>query len=167
MTDEPTDPAFESLLEFLRDERGFDFTGYKRASLKRRVTKRMREVEIDSFGTYHNYLQENPDEFAFLFNTILINVTAFFRDREAWDYLGEHVLPEFVEAKPSAKETRSFRSRQTGKAALKKIPLDYQTEVVESRDKLPHPKSNLIGGNALDKKIDTINGYFAFPFGVV
>ena len=47
MSPEPdADPAFEALLDFLKRNRGFDFTGYKRASLARRVTKRMRDAGI-------------------------------------------------------------------------------------------------------------------------
>jgi two-component system CheB/CheR fusion protein len=89
-------PDFEHLLEFLRDARGFDFTGYKRASLMRRVTARCRELGIDDFRNYQDYLQVHADEFATLFNKILINITEFFRDRESWDYLAAHVVPRIV-----------------------------------------------------------------------
>jgi two-component system CheB/CheR fusion protein len=89
-------PDFEHLLEFLRDARGFDFTGYKRASLTRRVTARCRELGIDDFRNYQDYLQVHADEFATLFNKILINITEFFRDRESWDYLAAHVVPRIA-----------------------------------------------------------------------
>src|SRR3712207_8583522 len=80
-TDDGPDPAFESLLVFLRERRGFDFTGYKRPSLTRRVRRRMADVGIGSFGEYQDYLEVHPEEFTPLFNTVLINVTSFFRDR--------------------------------------------------------------------------------------
>ncbi|MGH3340182.1 MAG: hypothetical protein ACRDPL_15340, partial [Propionibacteriaceae bacterium] len=73
------DPGFEKLLLFLRDSRSFDFTGYKRPSLMRRVRHRMREIGAESFEDYHDVLQLQPNEFTALFNTILINVTSFFR----------------------------------------------------------------------------------------
>ena len=79
---EDVDPSFEGLLEYVRDNRGFDFTGYKRASLMRRVQKRMHEVGISSYDEYHDFLEVHPEEFTHLFNTILINVTSFFRDPE-------------------------------------------------------------------------------------
>ena len=79
--------------------RGFDFTGYKRSTLVRRVEKRMSEVGIKSFADYLDYLQVHPDEFPHLFNTILINVTSFFRDREAWDFLGSEIIPRLLAAK--------------------------------------------------------------------
>jgi two-component system CheB/CheR fusion protein len=71
---------FEALLEFVRQSRGFDFTGYKRSTLMRRVNKRVQQVGLDGFAEYHDYLQVHTDEFPILFNTILINVTEFFRE---------------------------------------------------------------------------------------
>src|SRR5689334_4948122 len=92
------DPEFEALLEFLRDSRGFDFTGYKRSSLQRRVRRRMQQISVDSYADYLDYLQLHQDEFSALFNTILINVTGFFRDADAWAHLREEVLPAVLEA---------------------------------------------------------------------
>jgi two-component system CheB/CheR fusion protein len=92
------DPDFERLLEFIRDNRAFDFTGYKRPSLMRRISKRLQERGIDSFAVYQEVLEAEPDEFVPLFDTILINVTSFFRDDLAWDYLREEIVPKIVEA---------------------------------------------------------------------
>ncbi len=89
-------PDFERLIDHLRDERGFDFSGYKRASLMRRVTQRAHEVGIDNFRAYHDYLEVHPEEFAALFDKILINVTEFFRDRAAWDQLAQDIVPRIV-----------------------------------------------------------------------
>ncbi|HYH83319.1 MAG TPA: CheR family methyltransferase, partial [Longimicrobium sp.] len=90
------DAAFESLLEFVRDERGFDFTGYKRSTLGRRVKRRMAEVGVDDFAAYQAYLEAHPGEFTALFNTILINVTSFFRDPEAWEALVRDFVPRVL-----------------------------------------------------------------------
>jgi two-component system, chemotaxis family, CheB/CheR fusion protein len=98
--------SLEPLLEYLRDSRGFDFSGYKRATLERRIRKRMSEVEVDTYEDYVDYLEANPREFAELFNTILINVTGFFRDPEAWDYLRDEVLPGLVESVPDDEQIR-------------------------------------------------------------
>ncbi|BBZ45340.1 CheR family methyltransferase [Mycobacterium parmense] len=91
-----TDEAFEALLRYMRDSRGFDFTGYKRTSLMRRVRHRMDQVGYKSFEEYLDVLQASSDEFASLFNTILINVTAFFRDADAWDFVGAEVIPRML-----------------------------------------------------------------------
>jgi two-component system CheB/CheR fusion protein len=91
------DPAFERLLHFLKESRSFDFTGYKRPSLKRRVRHRMRELGVQGFEEYQDVLQLQPDEFTALFNTILINVTRFFRDEDSWEYLRDEILPELLQ----------------------------------------------------------------------
>jgi two-component system, chemotaxis family, CheB/CheR fusion protein len=93
------DETFEDLLTFIRDERGFDFTGYKRPSLQRRISKRMQDIGVDGFDAYQARLSEDNDEFAELFNTILINVTSFFRDEVAWDFLAQEILPGLLEQK--------------------------------------------------------------------
>ena len=87
MTEETEGPDFERLLQYLRETRGFDFSGYKKTTLLRRVAKRMTHVGLNDHGAYLDYLQANPDEFESLFNTILINVTSYFRDASAWEYL--------------------------------------------------------------------------------
>jgi two-component system CheB/CheR fusion protein len=88
---------FENLIEYLCESRGVDFTGYKRTSLVRRVAKRCQEVGIDDFGAYLDYLQVHSDEFPILFDKILINVTEFFRDGPAWDYVAESIAPRIAE----------------------------------------------------------------------
>ena len=47
----------------------------------------MAEVGVERYDEYIDYLEMHPDEFVELFNTVLINVTAFFRDPPAWEYL--------------------------------------------------------------------------------
>lgn len=90
---------FEALLEYLSAEREFDFTAYKRPTLMRRVTKRMKMLRIEDFSGYRDYLAVHSKEFPELFNTILINVTSFFRDPETWDYLFKEILPKIVAGK--------------------------------------------------------------------
>jgi two-component system, chemotaxis family, CheB/CheR fusion protein len=87
---------FEALLTFLRESRGFNYTGYKRNTMVRRIGQRCAELRLKSFSAYQDYLQVHPDEFALLFDKILINVTAFFRDPEAWDYLRQEIVPKIV-----------------------------------------------------------------------
>ena len=91
-----TTHEFESLLEYLKLARGFDFTAYKRASLMRRIQKRMQMVGIATYDQYIAYLEAHTDEFTHLFNTILINLTAFFRDPLCWDYLSAEVIPLII-----------------------------------------------------------------------
>jgi two-component system, chemotaxis family, CheB/CheR fusion protein len=106
MDEDREEEIFEALLEYLRQERGFDFTGYKRSSLKRRVLKQMHSHRLENFGEYLDYLQVHPEEFLPLFNTILINVTSFFRDPEAWTFLQQEILPPLIAAKPDKSPLR-------------------------------------------------------------
>jgi two-component system, chemotaxis family, CheB/CheR fusion protein len=102
------DTSLDAVLQHLKGTRGFDFTGYKRASLERRVGKRMEEIGIDSHAGYLDHLELHPEEFAFLFNTILINVTSFFRDAPTWDYLADEIVPRLVEAVPAEGTIRAW-----------------------------------------------------------
>ena len=98
--------GFEHLLVFLQQQRGFDFTGYKRPSLMRRVQRRMQNLGMNEFDAYGEYLRDHAEEFGQLFNTILINVTSFFRDAHAWEYVEKTVLPEILAGKPSGEPVR-------------------------------------------------------------
>jgi two-component system, chemotaxis family, CheB/CheR fusion protein len=91
--------AFERLLEYLYQSHGFDFTGYKRTTLMRRVHKRIDELNLKSDEEYLDHLQVHPEEFGVLFDTILINVTAFFRDPQAWAFLQSTVMPRILAAR--------------------------------------------------------------------
>jgi two-component system, chemotaxis family, CheB/CheR fusion protein len=100
------DPSLNELLDYLRQSRGFDFTGYKRASLERRVRKQMQSHQIEAYRDYLDYLEVHPEEFSLLFNTILINVTAFFRDIEAWQYLQTEIIPHLLSGKSAQSPIR-------------------------------------------------------------
>ncbi|MEH2317084.1 CheR family methyltransferase [Nostoc sp.] len=106
MTFAETDPEFENLLIYLRQSRGFDFTGYKRSTLMRRVSKRMQLLTIENFEEYLDYLEVHPEEFNYLLNTILINVTTFFRDLAAWKYIAEEILPNLIRNKKTSDQIR-------------------------------------------------------------
>jgi two-component system, chemotaxis family, CheB/CheR fusion protein len=104
---EPDDDRdLEVLLDYLRRSRGFDFTGYKRTSLSRRIDKRMHAVGADGYLSYLDHLEVDPEEFTHLFNTILINVTSFFRDPPTWDFLSAEVLSQLAERKPDGEPIR-------------------------------------------------------------
>ncbi len=106
MADDVASPEFEALLRYLKTSRGFDFTGYKRASLQRRVDLRAKSVGITDYDEYMNFLEVHPEEFVALFNTILINVTAFYRDPATWTYLQQEVLPAYLERVPTERPIR-------------------------------------------------------------
>jgi two-component system CheB/CheR fusion protein len=95
------DPSFEALVQYLKNERGFDFSGYKRPSLVRRVRRQMQLVGISGYDEYLDHLQVHPEEFTALFNMMLINVTSFFRDPDTWQELRTVILPALLRERPS------------------------------------------------------------------
>ena len=102
---EPLDPEFEALIRYIQESRAGDFRGYKKTSLRRRVLKRMEEVNAEGFSAYHAFLEAHPQEVTELLNTVLINVTSFFRDAEAWDALRQEVLPRHTVTEATAYAT--------------------------------------------------------------
>jgi two-component system, chemotaxis family, CheB/CheR fusion protein len=97
---------FALLLDYLKRTRGFDFSGYKRPTLERRIAKRLEALEVDGYAQYVDYLEVHPDEYELLFDVLLINVTSFFRDPTAWAHLREHVLRALLERKPAGEPIR-------------------------------------------------------------
>jgi two-component system CheB/CheR fusion protein len=94
------------LLDYLNRTRGLDLSGYKRVGLLRRLTKRMRAVGVEGFGPYVDYLESHPGEYTGLLDTLLINVTAFFRDDLPWEYLRTDIVPALIARKSSTDPIR-------------------------------------------------------------
>src|ERR1051326_3565025 len=108
------DVSLKDLLQELAEQRGFDFRGYKKTTLERRFRKRMFQLNLGTYGAYSDYIRDNPDEATELLNTILINVTEFFRDPPAWEILRNEILPPMLKA---LKSGASFRSGSAGCAS--------------------------------------------------
>ena len=105
------DPGFRALLDKVSESYNFDLRDYKPASLVRRLRTRMGQVHADTFAAYASILDSRPEEHVALFNTILINVTGFLRDPEAWAALGSEVIPRLV---AEADQTRTIRIWSAG-----------------------------------------------------
>ena len=97
---------FEALLYYLKHNWGCDLTGYKRSTLLRRFEHRMQSIDIGSYQDYLRYLQSHSEELMELLDTVLINVTNFFRDRDAWDYLANEIIPKIIASKQSDESIR-------------------------------------------------------------
>ncbi|WNV03927.1 chemotaxis protein CheB [Candidatus Methylospira mobilis] len=100
----PTPAAISGMnriLMQLRAASGHDFTLYKKSTINRRIEHRMSQHNIDDTDVYARYLKENPHEVHMLFKELLINVTGFFRDGEAFEILKQDILPELFSDKPA------------------------------------------------------------------
>jgi len=108
------DVSLKDLLQEFAEARGFDFRGYKKTTLERRLRRRMFQLNIGSFADYADYVRKNAREINELLNTILINVTEFFRDAPGWEILAGEILPGLL--KP-LKSGHSFRAWSAGCAS--------------------------------------------------
>jgi two-component system CheB/CheR fusion protein len=88
--------TLEKIAVLLRTRTGNDFSFYKKSVLQRRVERRMSIHQIGTLGGYLRYLRDNVQEQDLLFRELLIGVTRFFRDPEAWDQLEKLVVPAIV-----------------------------------------------------------------------
>ncbi|WP_332684521.1 PAS domain S-box protein [Bosea sp. (in: a-proteobacteria)] len=91
-----SEATIEQVLEVLRARNGHDFGSYKRNTLRRRIHRRMGLRNIETLADYLHDLRNNPDEVATLVADLMISVTGFFRDPEAWKALGELVISPLV-----------------------------------------------------------------------
>ncbi|WP_374583869.1 CheR family methyltransferase [Pseudoduganella sp.] len=88
--------SLQDVLALLHERTGHDFRQYKRPAILRRLEKRQGELGLASHGAYYTRLQQDAGEAAMLLKELLIGVTGFFRDREAFARLREAVLPALL-----------------------------------------------------------------------
>src|SRR5579859_751812 len=90
------DLSLKDFLSQLAEERGLELRGYKHTTLDRRIRRRLAQLKIGGFQQYLDFIAGHPGEINDLLNTILINVTEFFRDPLAWQVLRENILPRIT-----------------------------------------------------------------------
>jgi two-component system, chemotaxis family, CheB/CheR fusion protein len=95
----PRDADFIAILDQLRKSSGVDFRQYKPNTIHRRALRRAMILKLNSLGEYANYLKEHPEEGPKLYDDVLIPVTSFFRDFEAFEALKAQVYPAIVNDK--------------------------------------------------------------------
>lgn len=95
-----------SVCDHLRHRLGHDFSQYKRSTMLRRVQRRMQVVGAATGEEYLERLNGKPEEARLLFRDLLINVTCFFRDAEAFDFLRREVIPELLRDKGASDTIR-------------------------------------------------------------
>jgi len=100
--------ALENIIVLLRSEIGHDFSLYKKPTLYRRIERRLGIHQIDDLVTYVRFLQDNPQELQVLFKELLIGVTRFFRDPEAWEELKEQAISAIVGDPPVNQPIRTW-----------------------------------------------------------
>ena len=102
----PPTSALNKIMMLLRSRTGHDFSFYKQTTIRRRIERRMTVNTIEDTDTYARFLKENTQEVHLLFKELLVNVTSFFRDTEAFEVLKKEILPQLFKQKP---DNYSFR----------------------------------------------------------
>lgn len=106
------------ILAVLQDEVGVDFTYYKESTIIRRIERRMVINQVKKLADYFSFLKNNISEVRTLYKELLIGVTEFFRDGEAFNLIEEEVIPQIIEDKSSGEEVRIWvNSCSTGEEA--------------------------------------------------
>ena len=86
----------QSILNYLKQKRGFDFSGCRPSMVERRLEKRLLLTKCKNLNEYHNYLQGQADELDQLIDILTINVSRFFRNTLTFEYLSDRILPVLV-----------------------------------------------------------------------
>ncbi len=98
--------TIKKIFVLLRAQTGHDFSQYKQNTIVRRIERRMALNQIDALDGYLRYMQQNPQEVDGLFHDLLIGVTNFFRDPEAFKALEVQAIPRLFEGKPPGAPVR-------------------------------------------------------------
>ena len=110
--------ALKKIFVLLRAQTGHDFSQYKPSTINRRIERRMAVHQIDAIDSYVKYLQQTPAEVEALFRDLLIGVTNFFRDPEAFKVLEEQVIRRLFDDKPAGSVVRVWSTAcSTGEEA--------------------------------------------------
>ncbi|MEP7317250.1 MAG: CheR family methyltransferase [Panacibacter sp.] len=103
---EREEKARTAIIDFIRDHFPLDFSDYKPATILRRIKRRALSHNMNSLEAYLNFLKSNADEVKALSQDFLISVTSFFRDKEAFEFLESHVIPEIINHKKEHEEIK-------------------------------------------------------------
>ncbi|HKQ79381.1 MAG TPA: chemotaxis protein CheB, partial [Blastocatellia bacterium] len=129
--------GFNLILSLLRRVTGVDFSLYKANTLRRRIRRRMILNKLDGLGEYAEYLRDNIAEVENLYQDILINVTGFFRDPEAFEVLKEKIFPRIVELRAPDEPVRIWVAGcSTGEEAYS-IAMAFSEFVGERAEHIP------------------------------
>lgn len=145
--------AWEAILTLLRDHCKHDFSLYKPSSLRRRIERRVAVHGLESMTAYEHFLRENPKELDLLFAEVLIGVTSFFRNAEAWDELQQTALPKLIARRGDAAHMRAWViGCSTGEEAYS-LAMTFS----ELADRVPQSKRPTLQIFATDLNADAIS----------
>lgn len=107
-TDEPitSENGLASIFRQFRHQFGTDFAFYKPSTIHRRIERRMKLIRVSDFGEYARKIENDSGEMQLLYRDLLVEVTEFFRDTDAFKALREDIIPKVVEQSDPSSEIR-------------------------------------------------------------
>jgi two-component system CheB/CheR fusion protein len=142
----------QGILAHLRVRTGHDFSKYKRSTVLRRIARRMQVTHAENLQKYNEVMRDSAEEAQALFGDLLISVTNFFRDAEAFDVLAKGVLPELFKSRNPDETIRVWASGcATGEEAYSLAIL-----LLEEAAKHPiHPAIQVFGSDLDSRALAT------------
>jgi two-component system CheB/CheR fusion protein len=133
------DPAMDAILRLLRDQYGIDFSLYKTTTIGRRIQRRADLARMPSLQAFADLVAVEPPELNALYHDLLIGVTQFFRDPDAFAFLESEVIPKILDRVPADQELRIWVAGcATGEEAYSVAILFFEAFLV--RDRAPNIK---------------------------
>ena len=146
------DHLIQKICVIIRYQTGHDFSQYKTNTLRRRINRRMNVHQIDTKDEYLQFLQQSPAEVEVLFQEILIGVTNFFRDPEAFQVLEEKVIPKIFMNRSEDSEIRIWSiGCSTGEEAYSLAILLKETMTILKKNYIVKIFATDIDGQAIAK----------------
>jgi two-component system, chemotaxis family, CheB/CheR fusion protein len=130
---EKSPESLQKIFLLLRNQTGHDFSLYKKNTVYRRLWRRMNIRQIDSISGYARFLEENPQEIGLFFKELLIGVTRFFRDAEAFQHLKKKVVPLLLEQKNRQDPVRIWVPACSGGEEVYSIAILLKEHMEESK----------------------------------
>ena len=151
--------GLEGILAVLRVRIRHDFRGYKKNTLVRRIERRMSLHDIRDMHVYRDFLRENPQEVKDLLDDLLIGVTSFFREPEAWQFLSDQAIKPLVESRSDDQPIRIWvPGCSTGQEAYSMAML-----LVEQADAINHRLRAQVFGTDIDLESLNVAREAVFP----
>ncbi|MDB5801067.1 MAG: cheBR [Rhodocyclales bacterium] len=155
--------ALREIMVLLRSRTGHDFRHYKRATVLRRIERRLQVNALPDLPTYRSFLQANVDETPLLLKDMLISVTNFFRDREAFEALEREVIPAIFAKREPGEQVRAWIAGcATGEEAYSITML-----LREEQTRHPEPPDIQVFATDIDTSAIAIGRSAAYPESIV
>jgi two-component system CheB/CheR fusion protein len=151
--------ALHDIIAILRNRTGHDFRHYKRATVLRRLERRMQVNAVPDLMAYRACLHQNPDETPALLGDMLIGVTNFFRDRESFEALERDIVPLLFHGKAPDEQVRAWAAGcSTGEEAYSLGML-----LCEHADSLPQPPGLQVFATDIDDTAIAVGRTGSYP----